>query len=232
MSTQDTPQAFEVSVGMSKLVCSWHHSTPSPQKANLVCLWPSQDMCQEQLCMHRLRGSQEGLTHIPPGLTDDTGWSELLLCQAALKKPRNKRQSIVQTLDGHLEERNLGPNIAQLKKGDFQSLQISWETQNSSNQHHRKTKCHPRAPWLRNDHSFFNESILWDRKETVLDVSTVPLHRLEAWKAACVNSWIHSAPNASVDKYEELCLNQQTEKAGGVIPTGPIQNAWNNFGPF
>ena len=27
--------------------------------------------------------------------------------------------------------------------------------------------------------------------ETLGSTSAVPLHRLEAWKAACVNSWIH-----------------------------------------
>ena len=27
--------------------------------------------------------------------------------------------------------------------------------------------------------------------ETLGSISAVPLHRLEAWKAACVNSWIH-----------------------------------------
>jgi hypothetical protein len=35
---------------------------------------------------------------------------------------RDKRQSIVQALDGPLEERNLGANITQLRMADFESF--------------------------------------------------------------------------------------------------------------
>ena len=45
--------------------------------------------------------------------------------------------------------------------------------------------------------------------ETFGSTSAVPLHRLEAWKAACVNSWIHRhGPACGKEFVSELsCLN-------------------------
>ena len=45
--------------------------------------------------------------------------------------------------------------------------------------------------------------------ETLGSTSAVPLHRLEAWKAACVNSWIHRHGAACGKKFvsELSCRN-------------------------
>ena len=131
MSTWGTPQVFEVVVEMPTLVYPWHHSTPLPRKANLACLWPSRGMFLWQFCMHRLRGFQGVLTHLLPGLSDHKRWSELLLLPKWLSKSSMtlvalvpgisaNHQSIFQALDGPIEERDLGANIAQLRMADFE----------------------------------------------------------------------------------------------------------------
>ena len=83
--------------------------------------------------MHRLRGFQGVLTHLLPGLSDHKRWSELLLLPKWLSKSSvtlvalvpgisANHQSIFQALDGPIEERDLGANIAQLRMADFENL--------------------------------------------------------------------------------------------------------------
>ena len=61
----------------------------------------------------------------------------------------------------------LGPVLGAMMK------QLCW--------HSRRSKAYRGLPETRGQSEAHGDSNLY----------TVPLHRLEAWKAACVNSWIH-----------------------------------------
>ena len=57
--------------------------------------------------------------------------------------------------------------------------------------------------------------------ETLGSTSAVPLHRLEAWKAACVNSWIHRhGPACGKEFVSELsCRNHACRTTGRAATT-------------
>ena len=58
--------------------------------------------------------------------------------------------------------------------------------------------------------------------ETLGSTSAVPLHRLEAWKAACVNSWIHRHGAACGKKFV-------SELAAGIMLVEPQQTSDNSL---